>query len=165
MYPMKDPVQQEAPVPAAESQVFQSRWGYHSVSREDFVILKALHRRYWRSVRLGAEWTRWARKSPQNRVRRQRRTTQGPGRPHTELVSTETWLEPPLDPKVHDRGQAEDFKERPARSAMHWSWLKIPLPLALAHQDYHEARIPRRSPAEVRKIDMRPYLDLWALIG
>lgn len=43
--------------------VFESRWGYHPVSRETFLKLKTLHRRYWETVYAVARYVRWDRKT------------------------------------------------------------------------------------------------------
>lgn len=54
--------------------VFQSRWGYHPCSREDFAMLKRLNRLAERAKRLAyAQW-RWDRKTVNRGVRRERQT-------------------------------------------------------------------------------------------
>lgn len=48
---------------------FESKWGFHPVDREDFAILKALHKLYWETWRQAYARMRWGRKMPHNRVR------------------------------------------------------------------------------------------------
>ncbi len=50
--------------------VNQSRWGFHSCNRETFLKLKKLQNFYWKALRKQAEWNRWNRKEPQNRLLR-----------------------------------------------------------------------------------------------
>jgi hypothetical protein len=47
--------------------VYESRWGYHPISRQDCQMLKALHRAYWVSVRQAKRRLEWNNKSPRNR--------------------------------------------------------------------------------------------------
>src|SRR6267142_2725288 len=49
-----------------------SRWGWYPCDYETFLLLKKLHAFYWRALRRYAEWQRWHRKQPHNRVIRQR---------------------------------------------------------------------------------------------
>jgi hypothetical protein len=46
----------------------RSRWGWHPCDRATYLLLKKLHGYYWRALRRFAEWQRWRRKQPQNRV-------------------------------------------------------------------------------------------------
>jgi hypothetical protein len=50
----------------------QSRWGWYPCDYETFRLLKELHARYWKALRRFAEWRRWERKMPHNRVIRRR---------------------------------------------------------------------------------------------
>jgi hypothetical protein len=50
--------------------VFQSRWGFHPVSREIDKKLRFLNTVYQRALRMAATWRRWERKAPHNRVTR-----------------------------------------------------------------------------------------------
>jgi hypothetical protein len=50
------------------AQVFQSRWGFHPVSRETDKKLRFLNLVYQRALRMAASWRRWERKAPHNRV-------------------------------------------------------------------------------------------------
>ncbi|OAI54315.1 hypothetical protein AYO44_15180 [Planctomycetaceae bacterium SCGC AG-212-F19] len=49
---------------------FRSRWGYHPCDYSTYLLLKELHRLYEKAHHAYAAWGRWARKEPQNRVRR-----------------------------------------------------------------------------------------------
>jgi hypothetical protein len=48
--------------------VNRSRFGFHPCDYQTFRKLKTLHKRYWQTVKAFAEWKRWDRKEPQNRV-------------------------------------------------------------------------------------------------
>ena len=52
----------------ATAVVNRSRWGFHPCDYQTFRKLKTLHKRYWQTVKAYAEWRRWNRKEPQNRV-------------------------------------------------------------------------------------------------
>src|SRR5262245_14453176 len=51
--------------------VFRSKWGYHPCDYEPFKLLKKLNGLYAKSRRRVADWQRWFRKKPANRVMRQ----------------------------------------------------------------------------------------------
>jgi len=53
---------------ALETKAYQSRWGYHSCDYETFLKLKKLNKLYFKALKMRAEWHRWYRKEPQNRV-------------------------------------------------------------------------------------------------
>jgi hypothetical protein len=50
---------------------YQSRWGWHPCDYKTYSHLKRLHGLYWQALRRYAEWQRWARKKPCNRVIRE----------------------------------------------------------------------------------------------
>jgi hypothetical protein len=54
----------------ATSNIFKSRWGYHSADYDTYRKLKALHKWYWMSLHMEANHERWYRKQPQNRILR-----------------------------------------------------------------------------------------------
>lgn len=54
-----------------EKNVYQSRWGFHPCDKETFQMLKFLHKHWHITVRQSADWERWNRKEPQNRVIRE----------------------------------------------------------------------------------------------
>jgi hypothetical protein len=60
------------------TQVHQSRWGYHPCDYATFLLLKELNQFYLGALRRFAEWKRWRRKQPQNRLLcKKRRNAQG----------------------------------------------------------------------------------------
>lgn len=124
------------------STIHRSRWGYHPISYEDFKILKYLRSRYWKAFFMANKWARWGRKATHNR--------RGP--------------QPPLDPQIHDLGQAERFLARNVRGGeLHGYWLNVPKLLQDARDDHEWSRMPKATPEEVtRVIDMAPYREIHA---
>jgi hypothetical protein len=53
---------------SAMTQVFESKWGFHPVSRETSRKLRFLNGFYQKALHRYAAWNRWDVKSPQNRV-------------------------------------------------------------------------------------------------
>lgn len=51
----------------ASSPVFQSRWGFHPVSYQDFLKMKQINKNYYYLIRLYLKSHRWHRKHPLNR--------------------------------------------------------------------------------------------------
>lgn len=47
--------------------IYQSKWGFHVLNREDFKKVKLLHKYYWIAKIAVAAYRRWERKQPQNR--------------------------------------------------------------------------------------------------
>jgi hypothetical protein len=45
-----------------------SKRGFHPCDYQTYLKLKMLHKRYWQTKRAFAEWKRWQRKLPKNRV-------------------------------------------------------------------------------------------------
>lgn len=52
------------------TQVFETKWGFVAYSYEDYLKLKRLNKIFWRARTNAAQWNRWARKEPQNRVQK-----------------------------------------------------------------------------------------------
>ncbi len=136
-----------APVP-----VFESRWGYHSISREDYLLLKALRKRFWRAIYKAAAWTRWSAKAPHNR--------------HGN--------EPKLDELVHDREAAwerleksNDFIRRyglggPSSRTKMWCW-NVPLAnsaFGSILSDFKASR-PVKRKKDVTPIGMEKYQAIY----
>lgn len=48
--------------------VFQSRFGYHPCDKETYLKLKRLKKVFYEELKRFADWNRWNRKQPQNRV-------------------------------------------------------------------------------------------------
>jgi hypothetical protein len=55
-----------------QAEVFQSRWGYHSVGAGTYSKLRFLNGVYQKALSLAAAWERWDRKLPKNRVERRK---------------------------------------------------------------------------------------------
>ena len=49
-------------------EIHESRWGFHPCDYETYSKLKAINKWYWDTIRAQADWDRWKRKEPQNRV-------------------------------------------------------------------------------------------------
>lgn len=54
------------------SEVFKSRFGYHSCSKETDKKLRFLNGAYQKALSSAAAWNRWDRKAPHNRVQRRK---------------------------------------------------------------------------------------------
>ena len=81
---------------ATMTQTFQSKWGFHPVSRETSKKLRFLNTVYMKAQHRAKAWDRWDRKAPQNRVhvpriRNEQRQVIGYGEP-------QPWNEPALCP-------------------------------------------------------------------
>jgi hypothetical protein len=76
--------------------VHQARWGWYPCDYETFLLLKKLSARYWKALRRIAEWQRWARKQPHNRVIRQKVVDDRGCRVGSRVVGPRP--EPALDP-------------------------------------------------------------------
>jgi hypothetical protein len=68
------------------SDVFQSRWGFHSVDYITYCKLKFIHKCYWQTIKDYASWQRWDRKEPQNRVIRRRKRDEYGNRCGSEVI-------------------------------------------------------------------------------
>ena len=53
-----------------ENVVHESKWGFHSVSKEAYSKLRFLNAIYDKSLHLAAAWERWNNKLPQNRIQK-----------------------------------------------------------------------------------------------
>lgn len=90
-----------------QSGVHKGRWGYYPCSYETYLKLKELYQYYLLSLTRRAEWTRWARKQPQNRViRRWLRDSQG-RRNGYEIVGQRE--EPKLIPLLTSKQPVKDY--------------------------------------------------------
>lgn len=84
--------------------VYQSRWGFHPCNYETFLLLKRLNELCERARRRFAEWQRWNRKQPQNRVVRTWLVDERGRRVGSRVVGPRP--EPPLCPVFCERRQA-----------------------------------------------------------
>lgn len=53
-----------------EKNVHKSRWGYYACDFDTFKKIKKIYGFYWKALHRNAEWERWNRKLPKNRVLR-----------------------------------------------------------------------------------------------
>lgn len=114
--------------------VYRSRWGFHPCDYETYLLLKQLHALHEAALHAYADWQRWARKQPQNRVvRRYRRNEQG-NRIGSEIIGPRP--EPPLSPlfctqsRVVQGATGESLGRRVAFDS-----LRVP-------EGYRQARMP-----------------------
>ena len=47
---------------------FKTKFGFYTTSKETFLMLKELHKWYWKTLTDFHRWYRWDRKQPQNQV-------------------------------------------------------------------------------------------------
>lgn len=52
------------------SKVFETNWGYVAYSYDDYMNLKRLNKIFQKARTHAAQWNRWGRKEPQNRVQK-----------------------------------------------------------------------------------------------
>lgn len=76
--------------------IAKSRWGYHPCHYEHYLKLKFLHRKYWQAIYKMAEYERWVRKAPQNRVIRKTIRDQDGRKIGSQIISSRP--APPLCP-------------------------------------------------------------------
>src|SRR5262249_8575017 len=74
----------------------QTRWGWYPCDYATFRLLKQLHTRFWEARRRYAEWRRWERKQPQNRVLRERVVDEQGNKAGSRILGPKP--EPLLDP-------------------------------------------------------------------
>ena len=114
-------------------EVHKSRWGFHPCTWKTFWKLKLIHKWYWQTAHAYANWKRWQRKLPQNRIiRRWIRDTSG-RRIGYEVVGPRP--EPAYCPAFVDQGGLTDQG-------------------FLA--DYQNARMPQTSPETVSPLSHAP---------
>ena len=115
---------------------YQSRWGFHPCSHEVFLKIKELHKWYYEELRRLANWRRWFRKEPQNRVIcRKIRNEQ------RQVVGKEVVRERP-EPTYCPHFYSKHGKPHEWRPIYEDSVLRL----------YQQARMPKTTPEEVEKI-------------
>lgn len=131
----------------------RSKWGWHPCDYETFLQLRELHRDYWAALRRFAEWQRWARKHPQNRVIRRRLRDASGRKIGTEVIGPRP--EPELDaffcvrqPVLHVRQEGGQVQRQETSLV---SFLDHGIPLA-----YRLARRPMPDPEQVPPLPMDP---------
>lgn len=89
--------------------ITQSRWGIHPCHYDHYLKLKFLHKKMWQAIYKLAEWERWGRKAPQNRVIRKTHRDENRRKIGTEIVSSRP--APPLCPVFTFKSRSTaDFK-------------------------------------------------------
>lgn len=145
--------------------VFQSRWGFHPVNYEDFLILKAIHRRYWERLTRAYRWQTWKRKTRQHK--------NGP-EPYIDplfidtatksLFSTETKHSrgPGIGNRTHHLLFTRLLNNRQTRYSVsdegEGGYITTGLDIIA---DFNSARMPQESAEKVEPIDMAPYRELF----
>ena len=126
---------------------FQGRFGFHPCDRATYLKLKLIHKVFWKSIFRSAQWYRWDRKEPQNRVQRFQRAADGK---REKLVPPVALPEPKLPPyllklehrKIH-RTYTGDYKQWiDHEREVVWYSLKMNPDLYAAVADYQNARTP-----------------------
>ncbi len=131
-----------------KQKIFQSKWGYHPVDKEDYLLLKRLYKRYWETLYQACAWARWKNKDPHNR--------RGP--------------EPKIDERFIDTSKRQHFtttnkdgymccKSRrflPRLTTNKWDRNKVQFNIV---EDFRNARCPRLDPQDVQPVDMKKYRE------
>ena len=131
-------------------QVFKSKWGYHPVSYEDYLILKAIHKRFWESLKGAYRWQSWNRKKSGNR----------------------TLTEPKLDLAfVKKEPSFMLTKMVDGYARMHLLDFTTTFKLISLYcfrsnrldiiRDFRNARLPCNDPKDVQPLNMVPYRDFF----
>ena len=112
-----------------ETNVFQSKWGFHPCNYDIFLKLKKIHKEYYRAVRQLANYDRWNRKDPKNRVIRKWKRNDMGQKIGCEIVGPRT--EPYINPVF-----AETVVSR-------WSGTFKVIRFSNIIDDYNKARMPK----------------------
>lgn len=165
----------------------RSKWGWHPVSYEDFLILRDLHRLYWKTLRVAYAWQRWARKAPQNRVVYTKLYAEAG--PHAGAVNGRCvvgdLLEPQVDPLFIDNSTKSEFFVRDKNPLFRNSWGRTHHCLFTPRlgaqvvnpnrqerkpqrrppgivEDFNLARMPQQDPEKLAPLDMTFYREVWS---
>ena len=111
-----------------KNEVFMSKWGFHPCSYSTYQKLRKLNSLYERALRLRADWDRWDRKQPQNRVIRKWKRDELGRKIGCEIVGPR--LEPKLCPIFNNAGYGINHAE--------------------IHADYVNAKKPMATREEVK---------------
>lgn len=127
-------------------QEHKSRWGFHCCDYQTFRKIKSLHKWYYEALKEWADWLRWSRKEPQNRVVRKRIKDESGRTIGREVLFSRP--EPLVCPFFHKDGKCRMFY----------------LPLEMNIIDiYQNARRPRLSPEQVQPINEHQLQKLMKL--
>jgi hypothetical protein len=129
--------------------VFPSRWGYHPCDYETYGLLKKLSAFFHRARRRLAEWKRWNRKMPHNRlIRRTIRDAVG-RKVASEIIGFRP--EPPLDPLFTSRERVirHGNGDQPSIERISLNYTDLP-------DAYRSARSPQPKPELVEPLRYTP---------
>ena len=136
-------------------EVHQSRWGHHPCSYDVFMKLKLLNKLYSEAIRNKAQWERWNRKDPHNRVTRKKiRNSAG------EVVgyqAPEPMSEPELCPTLEKLKKKVDFDKNGKyyKEGIELEFVEFRNnKLQLIPDIYREARYPKESPDDVKPMKL-----------
>jgi|GEM_PF-2242565 len=137
------------------TQVHQSRWGYHPCDYTTHLLLKELNQFYLGALRRFAEWKRWRRKQPQNRMLcKKRRNAWG------QVIGKEILgprPEPILSPVFTRREEVRRHRSDPGQARDEGPRMER---VCLAHSDIPEVYRKARTPAEREELVVPlPYSD------
>lgn len=134
--------EKEIPLVAKVDGVHKSRWGYHAVGYEDFLLLKKLAMYERKAYARMRAWIRWGRKDAKNRVMKRKIRNEKGQKIGEEVVGI--WLAPMTTPLFTSWRNAywceTGSDKRPTF---------IDMKVALA---YHMARHPVASPEDVKPL-------------
>lgn len=90
-----------------ENVVHESKWGFHSVSKEAYSKLRFLNAIYDKSLHLAAAWERWNNKLPKNRIQKRAIRDDKGWKINSEIVldlngNPISLIEPKLCPLFHN---------------------------------------------------------------
>jgi hypothetical protein len=142
----------------------RSRWGWHPCDYETYLLLKRLNARCERALRRFAEWRRWRRKRPHNRLVREPVLDHEGRGVGTRVVGPKA--EPVLDPLFCVRRQVRSFRGPDGRPLQEAAWVEdvsfcdlgIPEAYRTARRPVPtEEQVPalRLTPEEVRRLAER----------
>ena len=127
-------------VPVGLRHVYEGRWGWYSVDKPTFEVLRVYYKRLWKAVPRAAAWLRWINKAPKHR--------RGP--------------QPFLDPEVFDVATAQDMvSELKSYSVQLRSWLSLPrLPkFRNIERVFSIVRMPAATPEKTIPVDVRAWAN------
>lgn len=130
----------ETPEEAPKLDVHKSRWGYHPVSHADFLILKAIHKRYWETLKRAYAWQRW-----------------------TNKTVYQTGPEPEVDRLFIDPCKYSHFTTTMNSGDTRWHTLNFTRKIQQIVDDFQTARMPVEKPKDVQPLrrDMESYRDIY----
>lgn len=153
----------------AQTQVFQSKFGFHPCTRETDKKLRFLNGIYQKALSMSAAWERWDRKAPHNRVLRRRlRDEQG------RVIGRETVLDDQAQPiPMPEPEICPIFSDKMLRKT-NWSrdgkYHRTPIEITVVETDgpyilaaARQARKPQPTAEDVRPLPLSEEEEIDAL--